>query len=108
MTKAEILVKLKSIGFPVAYREFDRPVSPPFITYLRAYEKKVASDSKTHGIWRTYNVELYTRGKDEISENKVEAVLNVIDPENESEETFIKSENMYQIIYQISVFEKFV
>lgn len=106
MTQAELFTQLKSIGYPVAYHHFTTAPTPPYIVYLRVFDNNISSDFKVHGKFKNYQVELYTNKKDLAAEQKIEAVLNNIDPDYETSETYIESEALYQVVYQIKLIEK--
>ena len=111
MTQADLYAQLKTTGYLAAYHHFivdsthPAPV-PPYIVYLRDFDSNVSSDYKVHGKFKNYQVELYTNKKDITAEQKLEAVLNPIDPDYKTTETYIESEGLYQVIYQIKVTER--
>ncbi len=111
MTQAELFTQLKTTGYPVAYHHFKvdeknpLPV-PPYIVYLRSFDNNISSDKKVHGKYKNYQIELYTGKKDLTAEQTLEAVLENIDADYETSETFIESEDLYQVIYQIKFVEK--
>jgi len=111
MTQEELCAQLKIIGYPVAYYRFvvdekNPPPVPPYITYLRAFDNNISSDFQVHGKYKNYQVELYSNKKDLTAEQTLEAVLNNIDSDYETTETYIESESLYQVVYQIKVIEK--
>lgn len=106
MTQAELLTQLKTAGYPVAYHHFTTVPAPPYIVYFRTSDDNISSDVKVHGKFKNYLVELYTTKKDLAAEQKLEAVLNTIDTEYTTSETYIDSEALYQVIYQIQLTEK--
>jgi hypothetical protein len=111
MTQVELYAQLKTTGYQVAYHHFivdsthPAPV-PPYIVYLRAYDTNISSDYAVHGKFKNYQVELYTSKKDLAAEQKIEAVLNSIDPDYTTSETYIEEEGLYQVIYQIKIDER--
>lgn len=107
MTLAEIYALLKQTGYPVAYHHFESSPTPPYIVYLRAFDNNISSDFAVLGKFKNYQVELYTAKKDLAAEQKIEAVLNIIDPDYETSETYIESEALYQVVYQIRLTEKY-
>lgn len=106
MTQAELYTALKSTGYPVAYHHFATAQSPPYIVYLRVFDNNISSDYAVHGKFKNYQIELYTDKKDLAAEKAVEAVLNNIDPDYETSETYIESENLYQVVYEIKIIER--
>jgi hypothetical protein len=97
---------LESTGFPVAYREFKKPPTIPYIVYMRDNDTNISSDQKVHGIFKYYTVELYTDKKDTAAEQAVESILETIDPDYTTDETYIESEDLYQVIYSIKIIER--
>lgn len=97
---------LESTGHPVAYRLFKKPQKPPFIVYYREDDENISSDHKVHGKFRNYTVELYTDKKDTAAEQTVEAVLETIDPGYTTDETYIESEELYQVVYSLKTTER--
>lgn len=97
---------LESTGYPVAYREFKKAPSIPYIVYMRDNDTNISSDHKVHGKVKYYTVEFYTDKKDPTAESKVEALLETIDPDYSTNETYIQSEELYQIIYEIKIIER--
>lgn len=111
MTQLELFNQLETTGYPVAYSHFDvdennPPPSPPYIAYIRLTDDNISSDAKVHGKFKNYQVELYTLKKDLAAEKKVEEVLSKIDTDYKTFETYIESEGLYQVAYQITVTEK--
>ena len=107
MTQAELFTLLKTTLYPVSYHHFTAAPTPPYIVYLRAFDNNISSDYKVHGKFKFYQVELYTIKKDLVAEQKLEAVLNSINPEYDVTEVYVDTESLYQIIYQIKVSQKF-
>ena len=106
MTKKELEAQLESIGLPVAYKRFKKPPSPPFITYLRTSSENISSDFKVHGKKPTYAIELYTNDEDPVTEAKVEAILENIDPDYTTDETYIDSEKLFEVRYEIEIIDR--
>jgi predicted ABC-class ATPase len=107
MTQAELFTLLKTTGYPVSYHHFTAPPIPPYVVYLRAFDNNISSDYRVHGKFKFYQIELYTAKKDLVAEQKLEEVLNGINSEYDVLETYIDTEALYQLIYQIKVIEKF-
>ncbi len=111
MTQVELYSRLESIGYPLSYNHFagdenNELPEPPYIIYLRISDNNISSDFIVHGKIKNYQVELYTDKKDLEAEQRVEQVLNEIDPNYETSETYIESEALYQVVYQIKLIEK--
>ena len=101
MTLAEIKERLVGTGFPVAYSHFSERMDPPFICYMQTGTDNFAADDAVYFPVKNVRVELYTNKKDLSAEGKVETALS--DIYWEMNESYIKEENLYQIIYEIEV-----
>jgi hypothetical protein len=103
MTQAELLQALKSIGYPVTYGSFKSPVVPPFITYQFAYSSDMIADNHNYVDIGNFQVELYTDKKDLAAEKKVQDKLKELGLPYRKFETFLDTENLYQILYEIQI-----
>lgn len=103
MTQNELYNLLKSTGLPVAYHHFDEPPSLPYIIYLFTYSSNFAADSKIYKRFDNYQVELYSEKKDLESEQLLENVFDENDIYYDKSETYIESEEMYQVVYEIQI-----
>ena len=101
MDEAALFTLLKSTGLPVAYHHFTSPPSPPYIVYLFAYSSNFGADNKVHSQADNYQVELYTTKKDPVSEKLIEDLFDEHDIYWEKSETYIESEGLYQVLYEI-------
>jgi hypothetical protein len=106
MTLTELNLILQTTGFPVAYSHFvdseNNPLPvPPFITYLVLSSSNFFADNKVHKAIKNVQIELYTAEKDPEAESILENVLNENNLPYESIETYIESEQLFQIIYEV-------
>lgn len=101
MDEATLFTLLKSTGLPVAYHHFTSPPEPPYIVYLFAYSSNFGADNKVHSQADNYQVELYTKTKDPAAEALIECLFDDNDMYWEKTETFIESEGLYQVLYEI-------
>ena len=101
MDEAALFNLLKSTGLPVAYHHFTSPPSPPYIVYLFAYSSNFGADNKVHSQADNYQVELYTKTKDPAAEALIEGLFDANDIYWEKSETYIESEGLYQVLYEI-------
>ena len=101
MDEAALFTLLKSTGLPVAYHHFTSPPSPPYIVYLFSYSSNFGADNKVHSQADNYQVELYTKTKDPAAEALIEGLFDDNDIYWEKTETFIESEGLYQVLYEI-------
>ena len=92
---------LKSTGLPVAYHHFVQPPAPPYIVYLFAFSSNFGADNKVYRKVPHYQVELYTTKKDPATEKMLEDLFDTHDIYWEKTETYIESEDLYQVLYEI-------
>ena len=103
MTQAELYNLLKSTGLPVAYNHFKNPPSLPYIVYLFTYSSNFGADNKVYQKISNYQVELYSDKKDLTSEKLIEDLFDNNDIFYDKTETYIDSENFYQVMYEIQI-----
>ena len=101
MDEATLFTLLKTIGLPVAYHHFTSPPTPPYIVYLFSYSANFGADNKVHGKVNNYQVELYTKTKDPAAEALLEGLFDANDIYWDKTETYIDSEGLYQVLYEI-------
>ena len=92
---------LKSTGLKVAYNNFKTPPPLPYLVYLFTNTNNMAADNKVYKKRNNYQVELYSKLKDIVSEELVEEALDENDIFYDKTETYIDSEGLYQILYEI-------
>ena len=101
MDEVTLFNLLKSTGLPVAYHHFKTPPEPPYIVYLFAYSSNFGADNKVHKEIPNYQVELYTTIKDPANEKQIEELFDTNDIYWDKTETYIESEGLYQVLYEI-------
>ena len=101
MDEATLFQLLKTTGLPVAYHHFTSPPSPPYVVYLFSYSSNFGADNKVHKEIPNYQVELYTKTKDPTSEALIEGLLDAHEIYWDKTETYIDSEGLYQVLYEI-------
>jgi len=92
---------LKTTGLPVAYHHFISPPTPPYIVYLFSYSDNFGADNKVYDAKEIFQVELYTTKKDPASEVLIESLFDESDIYWKKTETYIDSEGLYQVLYEI-------
>lgn len=104
MTRKEIYDAIAAAGLPVAYYAFPEGSVPPlpFIVYYYPNSNNFGADNAVYQKIEALNVELYTEHKDFNTEATVEAALASLGFWQKSE-TFITSEQMYEVLYQTEV-----
>ena len=103
MILKDLVSGLKKMGFPVAYSHYaegDVPKSPYIVIQGMGSDNFSADGIVYHEIEDT-NIELYCDKKDQETEKKISDFLTENKIYYEKTETYIESENMIQIIYEI-------
>lgn len=105
MTYQEISGMVEAMGLPCAYYEFPNNTeqTPPFICFWFPESDDVMADNTNYvGIRRLY-IELYTDEKRFDLEESVETALKLNGLTYRKTETYISSEQMYQLTYEMEV-----
>lgn len=108
MTIVELYNHLKDIGLPLAYSHFsdtpDNPhPNPPYLVYLFSYSNDLIADNVNYKEISNFQIELYTNKKDLASEKAVEDKLKEIELPYSKLETWIDTEQVYQILYEVQL-----
>lgn len=105
MTYTEIVSMLESIGLPLAYHHFEEGESPepPFLIFYFPSTDNFGADDKVYQKVHTLNVELYTDAKDPALEEQIESVLDGHEMYYDKDESWIASEKMYEVIYEMEI-----
>ncbi len=103
MELKELVKIFQNLNIPIAYHHFTTAQKPPYLVYKVTSTNNFIADNKVYKKIRKVDLELYTESKNEELEEKLEAILC----ENEMAfvmfEAYIESENVYQVIYEISI-----
>lgn len=103
MTEAELYQLLNSTGLPVSYHHFKDPPNLPYLVYLFSYSNNFGADNKVYEKINNYQVELYSDKKDLVSEKLIEDLFDNNEIFYEKTETYIDSEDLYQVMYEIQI-----
>ena len=105
MNAKEIRAVITGAGLPVAYRAWRENSAPdlPYCVYYAGRANNFAADGVVYHTAQRYTIELYTEEKDPETEAKLEAALTGAGIFCTKEETYIESERMNEIIYEIEV-----
>ncbi len=103
MTKERIEEILNTMGIEYRYHHFEEQeaVNPPFICWLIPETRNFSADGKVYFKSNAVDIELYTDEKDFELEERVEAALDAADLFWRKSEQYIKSENMYEVLYEV-------
>lgn len=105
MTYEEIATMVKEMGLPCAYHHFAEGESPPppFVVFLSPGEHVFHADNIRYAGWKQLDVELYTDIKNPAAEQMVEDVLTAHEISYVKSETWIESEKLYEVLYEMEV-----
>lgn len=105
MNYDEIVSMLEEANLPLAYNHFAEGESPdpPFLIFLYPGSHNFAADNIVYSSYPLVNVELYTDKKDPELEEKIEAIFTAHDVYWEKSETWIDSEKMYEVLYELTL-----
>ena len=105
MTYEQIAAMMEEMGLPFAYHHFAEGESPnpPFLLFLSPGEHTFSADNYMYHSFKQLDVELYTDKKSPDLESEVERVLHRHHIYYTKTETWIPSEKMYEVLYEMEV-----
>lgn len=105
MTKEEITEMIASIGLPYAYYSFPEKEAPelPYVIYNYPNSDNFGADNRVYARIDALDIELYTANKSPEREAQVESVLNGAGLFWNKTETYINTEHMYEVLYEMEV-----
>lgn len=105
MTYEEINDIMVEIGLPFAYHHFAEGESPnpPFALFLSPGENTFSADNFMYHSFKRLHIELYTDEKSPDTEKQVERVLRHFRIYYTKTETYIESEKLYEVLYEMEV-----
>jgi len=105
MTHEEVVAMVAEMGLPNAYHHFaeGEAVDPPFLCFLYPNENEYGADNEVYFTTNTLDIELYTDAKDPDLEAQIETVLRKHEIFYHKTEVWIKSEQLYEVLYEMDV-----
>ena len=104
MTLNDLKIMLEELNVPVAYNHFKKSTIPPYVVYYVDSSVNTMADNKVYMENVTINIELYTITKDLVLEKKIKDILSQNDlPFEQISETYIESDNVYDILYEVTI-----
>ncbi|MCM1362594.1 MAG: hypothetical protein NC235_11910 [Clostridiales bacterium] len=105
MSYEEINEMMMAMGLPFAYHHFSEGESPkpPFLIFLSPGENTFSADNIMYHSFKKLDIELYTDEKSPDTEAEIEAVLRHHHIFYNKSETWIASEEMYEVLYETEV-----
>lgn len=103
MTYMELINHIRDLGLPCAYGSFATPPDLPYAIVVYAYDSDLQADNQNYAEVGNYQLELYHSIKHPPSENLIQDKLKELRLPYRKTETFIDSEKLYQIVYDIKL-----
>ncbi len=105
MSHEEVLKMMEEMGLPFAYDHFVEGESPepPFLVFLYPKAANFAADGIAYFKINQLDIELYTDLKNPNLEETIEAVLLKYGIFYGKSETWIESEKLYEVLYEMEV-----
>lgn len=105
MTYQEVANMIEDFGIPFAYFSYPNDQAPPlpYCVYYYPDRDDMIADNENYVKIEALNIEIYTEVKDLTLEERIEAILKANKIVFDRTESFINSENMYQILYESEV-----
>lgn len=101
MTQQQLYEMLEATGLPVAYSHNEDYQEPPFIAYLFDASDDLIADNYNYLIRSYFNIELYTRTKDLVTEALLEDKLKENEIPYYKSEVWLEDEKVFRILYEI-------
>ena len=103
ITEKQLYEILCRTGLSVVYRAWQEGSAPalPWMVYYDGSSRNFAADGKVYIRRQKYIIELYTEQKDPDTERLVEAALDGVGIFWNKDETYVESERMFKITYEI-------
>ena len=105
MTYEEINEMMAEMGLPYAYHHFAESESPapPFLLFLSPGEETFSADNVAYYSFKQLDIELYTDKKSPALEEEIEAVLTQHEIYFTKTESWIASEKLYEVLYEMTI-----
>ena len=105
MNKSDVPALLERLGFPFAYDHFaeGEGPDPPFLVYRYPKADNFAADGVAYFKRDVLHIEVYTDKKDPALEEQIEAALDEGGIFYGKGETWIDSEKLYEVLYEMEV-----
>lgn len=103
MSYEAIATMVSGMGLPYAYFSFPENQAPnlPYIVYHYPNNNDFGADNINYVRIDQVNIELYTENKDFETESSIEAVLKENGFYYEKTESYLRTEQMYMVLYEI-------
>ncbi len=105
MSFDDVMDLIRQMNLPFAYDHFNEGSAPalPFVIFRFPNSNNFSADGKVYQKIDVLNIELYSNKKDPLLETRIERILDAYELFYEKSETFIESEKMYQVLFEMEV-----
>lgn len=105
MDHKEVIAMIEETSLPYSYDHFAEGEVPelPYIAFRYPASDNTAADGMTYLTSARLNIELYSDLKDPAAEGRIEAVLSRYGIFYDKSETWIESESLYEVLYEMEV-----
>ncbi|WP_026661428.1 hypothetical protein [Butyrivibrio proteoclasticus] len=105
MDYEQIVEMLETLGLPIAYDHFVEGEAPalPYIVFYTPKTRNFPADSIVYKKIYELDIELYVEKKDPALEKRVEDLFDSYGLFYNKTETYISSEKMYEVLYEMEV-----
>jgi hypothetical protein len=103
MELEDFRILLEAAGYPVAYRSFPEGEAPqmPYVCYYEDGSNNFYADGIVYSQITRMVVELYTKRKDTVAQNRIENALSGM--AWQKSEDYIDSEKCHMVLYNMEV-----
>lgn len=105
MKLEEFYQHLVTLELPVQYYSYQEGQAPslPYLIYYQPEKVVLHADNITYCTNNTVKVEVYTDFKDPTLEARIEKLFNTLKITYTFQETYIREERMYMIVYELTI-----
>ena len=105
MKNRDVVTMLTQTGLPFTYWSFPEKEAPslPYIIFFYSRSENFPADDKVYQRIDSLNIELYTENKFFLTEENIEAVLDEWGFVWDKTETYLNTEHMYEVIYEMEI-----
>lgn len=106
MQQSELYQLLASTGLDVYFYQTGKPVSPPYIVYLRNGTASRGSDDRNFIRKDSYIVEFYSAAQDAKNQSKIETALDSAGINYTTNEIYLQDESLYMVAFYFDITRK--
>lgn len=106
MHQNDLYQLLARTGLDVYFYQTEKPVSPPYVVYLRDGTTSRGSDDKNFIRTDSYIVEFYSVKQDAENQGKIETVLDSAGINYTTMESYLEDKNIYMVAFYFDIVRK--